>query len=137
MNRLVCKVEHIESQGSVNLVDLRFGDHLFSAIIMEEKSEQPWLSAGGSVQVLFKETEVSLAVGDPGRLSLRNRMPGPVVSLTKGTILSRLEIDFQGNRIVSVVTTRSVENLGIQIGTGVVALVKATELMLIKEAGVS
>ncbi len=65
-------------------------------------------------------------------LSARNQLQGTVKSLVLGDVMAEVVLDVAGIELVSVVTRRSVENLGIQAGDTVTAVVKATEVLLDK-----
>ena len=130
MNRLRGKVVHVQSNGHVSLVDVTVGPDVFAAILLEDPAAAPYLAAGRDVEVLFKETEVSLAKGLAGVLSLRNRMSATVFRLRRGEILSEVELDYQGQRVTSIVTTRSVERLALREGDMVEALVKSNEVSM-------
>ncbi|MGH8435771.1 MAG: TOBE domain-containing protein [Pseudomonas sp.] len=69
--------------------------------------------------------------------SARNQFSGRISALVSGTVESevRLRIDPQ-TEIVTVVTQASVENLGLAVGVEVLALVKASSVMLTVDAGV-
>ncbi len=132
MNCLLAHVIQIESSGSFSLVDLEFGDLLLSAVIMETEEDIAWLRTNARVQVLFKETEVSIALEPLSAISLRNRFAGTIATINTGKIMSRVEISGDGYTIISVITTRSVKKLDLQPGQKVIALVKANELLLMQ-----
>ena len=67
-------------------------------------------------------------------LSARNQLRGTVKSVYKGSVLAEVVVDVGGGQeIVSTITRRSAERLNLSEGDAVVALVKATEVMLGKE----
>ncbi len=64
-------------------------------------------------------------------LSARNQFGGRVKSITRGGVVAEVVVDLGGGReIVSVITNASVDRLGLQEGSEVTAIVKATEVML-------
>lgn len=130
MNRLRGQITHVQTDGHVSLVDVAVGADTFSAILLENPASAPYLAAGREVEVMFKETEVSLAKDLAGRISLRNRLHATVHQLRRGTILCEIELEYQGQRVTSVVTTRSVERLQLREGDAVEALIKANEVTL-------
>ena len=75
----------------------------------------------------LKETEVSIAKDFNGKISLRNRIKSKIVEIEKGKVLSKIFLDFNGIEICSIITTRSVENLELEIGETVTGLIKANE----------
>jgi molybdate transport system regulatory protein len=132
VNRLRGRISHVESNGFVSLVDVTVGPDSFAAILLENPDSAPYLAAGRAVEILFKETEVSLAKNLSGLISLRNRMKATVRQVRRGAILSEVEMDYQGAVVTSIVTTRSIDRLGVAPGDTVEALVKANEVTLME-----
>jgi molybdopterin-binding protein len=68
---------------------------------------------------------------DLGTLSATNRFAGHVVQLSRGDVMSKLVIEVApGIRIGSVITTDSVDRLGLKVGSAAIAIIKATEVIL-------
>ena len=132
MNRLRGRISQIESNGFISLVDVAVGADNFTAILLETPARAPYLAIGREVQVLFKETEVSLAKNLSGLLSLRNRLRGRVQHIRRGVILSEVALDYQGQSVTSIITTRAVDRLNLQVGDEVEALIKANEVSLME-----
>ena len=65
-------------------------------------------------------------------LSARNRLPGVVEEVHLGTIMARVVVKVGENRIESVITRASVEDLGLKKGDSVRVVVKSTEVMIDK-----
>lgn len=132
MNRLRGKILDVQTDGYVSLVDVAVGNNTFSATLLETTATAPYLAPGREVLVLFKETEVSLARDLRGMISLRNRLQATVRQVRRGTILSEVALDCEGMRVTSVVTTRSIERLGVSEGDQLEALIKANEVTLVE-----
>ena len=64
------------------------------------------------------------------KLSARNRVPAKVVSITQGEAIANVELDANGQRIVSSITVEAVRELGLSEGSEVVAVVKASDVMI-------
>ena len=64
------------------------------------------------------------------KLSARNRIPATVVAITKGEAIANVELDANGQRIVASITVEAVDELGISEGSDVVAVVKASDVMI-------
>lgn len=74
----------------------------------------------------YREPELDL-----GALSATNRFAGRVVQLARGDVMSKVVIEVEGGlRIGSVITTDSVDRLGLAVGVGAVAIIKATEVLV-------
>jgi len=130
MNRLPARITAIATQGGISLVDVAVAEDTLTAIMVETPATAPYLAVGGEVSVMFKETEVSLAKGLSGRLSLRNRLNAVVRNINKGELLAEVELDYKEHRLISVITSRAIDRLELTVGDSVEALVKANEVML-------
>lgn len=65
-------------------------------------------------------------------INVRNQFKGKIKQIIRGDVLSEIDVETPWGIVTSVITTRSVTELNLQIGTEVVALVKATEVSLAK-----
>ena len=68
-------------------------------------------------------------------ISARNQLPGTVTSIVTGEVMAEVEVAVGEHRIVSVITRRSVEELGLSVGDTVTVVIKSTEVMLAKDGG--
>jgi molybdate transport system regulatory protein len=65
------------------------------------------------------------------RLTARNQLNGTVASIEPGAVMTIVKIDLNGGQqITASVTKDAVEELGLQVGSSVVAVIKATEVMV-------
>ncbi|MBC7500568.1 MAG: TOBE domain-containing protein [Herminiimonas sp.] len=128
MNCLPGRIAAIETCGSIALVDVdAVGLKLTATLVGAGALTDCW-RPGMAVTLLFAETEVALAKNLSGLISMRNRLPGRIVALERGTVLTKVTLDIAGQRVVSVITTRSSHTLALQEGEPVEALVKANEM---------
>lgn len=67
------------------------------------------------------------------RLSTRNRIPATVVEINAGEAIANVVMDANGQRLVASITVEAVRELGIAEGSEVLALVKASDVMLAVE----
>jgi len=63
-------------------------------------------------------------------INVRNQFRGTVKEIIRGDVVSEIDVQTPSGIVTSVITTRSVDNLGLKIGTEVVALVKSTEVSI-------
>lgn len=64
-------------------------------------------------------------------LSAQNQIPGKVRSITRGSVMSEVLIDIGGGQqIKSLIGSSSVKRLKLKKGSPVVAVIKATEVIL-------
>jgi molybdopterin-binding protein len=66
------------------------------------------------------------------KINTRNQFKGKISNIILGDVLSEVDVATPGGTVTSVITTRSVKDLELKVGTEVVALVKATEVSLAK-----
>jgi molybdate transport system regulatory protein len=65
------------------------------------------------------------------KLSARNVLPGTVTKVTKGAVNAEVDIKLKGGDVVvSIITMGSLKTLGIKKGKKVVAVVKASNVMV-------
>ena len=67
------------------------------------------------------------------RVSARNRLPGTVVRVRLGDVVAQVTIRVGRQLVDAVITRESAEELGLAKGDRVAALVKSTEVMVLKE----
>ena len=68
-------------------------------------------------------------------LSTRNRLPGTITEVVKGEAAAKVALDVEGNKMVALITRESADELGLEVGQRVTALVKATDVMIQTEDG--
>ncbi|GIF63012.1 molybdenum-binding protein [Asanoa ishikariensis] len=100
-----------------------------TAAITRESADELELIAGLPVTMLVKATDVALATGAVGDVSIRNQLPGRITSLTGGAAMTTLKVAVDGGgALTAVVTNDAVNDLDLSEGDEVLALVKATEV---------
>jgi molybdopterin-binding protein len=68
---------------------------------------------------------------DLGTLSATNRFSGTIVEIARGDVMSKVVIEITRQvRIGAVITTDSVDRLGLEIGSRATAIIKATEVIV-------
>jgi len=66
-------------------------------------------------------------------ISARNQLEGKVVEVTLGDIMAHVVVKIGKGQIESVITRRSADELKLKKGDMVSAVVKATEVMILKD----
>ncbi len=64
------------------------------------------------------------------RLSTRNQIQAKVVEISQGEAIANVVMDAAGQRIVASITVEAVRDLGLAEGSEVIALVKASDVMV-------
>ena len=66
------------------------------------------------------------------KISGRNKLQGTIKEIVKGGVVAKVVLDHKGTELVAVITNDSVEDLELKVGDNVTALIKATEMMILK-----
>ena len=69
------------------------------------------------------------------KLSTRNRLPGTITEVVKGEVAAKVSLRVGDNHMVPLITRESAEELGLEVGQEVTALVKATDIMILTDEG--
>jgi molybdopterin-binding protein len=65
------------------------------------------------------------------KLSARNQIAGKIVAVQKGQTTGHVQIDI-GNKIIitSSITNEAIDELGLKVGDGATAVIKASDVMV-------
>ena len=67
-------------------------------------------------------------------ISARNKLEGVVTKIEKGTVASTVKIEISKSaNLTSMITKEAVEELNLKEGDKVEAVIKATEILILKE----
>ncbi len=69
-------------------------------------------------------------------LSTRNRLPAEITEVVKGEAAAKVSLRVGEDHMVALITRESVDELGLEEGQQVTALIKATDVMIMTEEGV-
>ena len=130
MNKLAGIIVGIESSAEMSLVEVNVSGDIFTSIVLETPQTAPYLKVGNNITLLFKETEVSLAKDLAGRISLRNHFSSLIKKIELYQLLATITLDYQGQEIVSIITAKSANKLGLKENESVDWLVKTNEVSL-------
>lgn len=67
------------------------------------------------------------------KLSARNRIPATVTRITQGEAIANVEMDANGQRIVSSITIEAAGELALAEGKEVIAVIKASDVIVAVE----
>ena len=68
-------------------------------------------------------------------VNTRNQFQGRVVGINRSPVVSEIEVETAAGIINAVVTTSSIERLGLRVGDEALALFKATEVLIARLGG--
>lgn len=91
------------------------------------RSEVDRLTRAGERQAARQKKPVGL-----GAISGRNKLFGKITDVRYDGLLAQVSIDVGGQTITSIITSDAARDLGLKKGVSVYALVKATEVMVIR-----
>ena len=64
------------------------------------------------------------------KLSARNQLTGTIKGINEGAAIANVELDVNGQRLVASITVEAARELGLQEGTSVTAIIKASDVIL-------
>ena len=64
------------------------------------------------------------------KLSARNKLPGTVKGINRGEAIANVELDISGQRLVASITVEAADELGIEEGSQVTAVIKASDVLI-------
>lgn len=67
-------------------------------------------------------------------INVRNQFRGTIKEIIEGTVVSEVDIETAHGIVTSVITTRSIRDLNLKVGSEVIALVKSTDVSIAKVA---
>ncbi len=65
-------------------------------------------------------------------INVRNQFKGVIKEILLGEVLSEIDVQTASGIVTSVITTRSVRDLELKVGSEVIAFVKSTEVSIAK-----
>jgi len=96
-------------------------DHAAGRII----APAPALPAGAAARIRVHARDVAIAVGEPGRISIRNRLPAKIAAICPQGGGVDVRLNCGGEALLARLTADAVEDLGLAEGSEVTALIKA------------
>lgn len=122
--------------GRASIITLTAGarDEAFGLTALDHPAGTLWLAGragppGRPVRALVRATDVSLATGDVGPISIRSSLVGFVTAIEPDDALAAVTVSLTGGgTIVALVTRRALHDLGLVVGASVRALVKSVAL---------
>jgi molybdopterin-binding protein len=64
------------------------------------------------------------------KLSARNQIPARVTAISAGEAIANVELDANGVRMVASITLEAVRQLGLTEGSSVIAVIKASDVIV-------
>lgn len=120
------------NEGAVNgIVSIDVNGTIVSSTISMSAIRELGLEPGKKAYAVVKATDVMVGRGEHLALSARNQFPGEVISVEKGAVNSIVRISaLGGNTISATISNAAVEDLDLKVGEDVLAVIKATSVMI-------
>lgn len=108
------------------------GVNLSSVITLASVKDMA-LQPGDTVTAFFKASHVMLSTNFLNGISARNQLKGTIEKVTEGVVNMEITVTMEGDEhIVSTITHEAAKELGLLPGQTIVAVVKSTDIMIIK-----
>jgi molybdopterin-binding protein len=155
MNTLTGTITEITTEQNLSLVKALAGGFLFYSIVLDTPDSSPWLRKDAPIRLLFKETEVMIALPtlDPLSISVRNQLPCRIIAIHSGALLCELTLALipsptvspasaanpaiqqnpapaGGLQIKALITRSACDDLALKENQHVIALIKTNEVSL-------
>ncbi len=122
--------------GRASLITTTAGEHdeAFGLTALDHPAGRLWLAGsagrpGRAVRALVYATDVTLAPGETGPLSIRSALAGRITAIEDDGPLAAVVVELRGSgSLVAMVTRRALHDLGLAVGSPVNALVKTVAL---------
>ena len=132
MNTLTGTITEITTEQNLSLVKALAGGFLFHSIVLDTPDSSPWLRKDAPIRLLFKETEVMIALPtlDPLSISVRNQLPCRIMAIHSGILLCELTLRAGELEIKALITRSACDDLALKENQHVIALIKTNEVSL-------
>lgn len=130
MNILRGTIVGIQSSSTVSLVCIDVDGDQFTAMILEGHKGPENYPQGAKVDLIFKETEVAIAKGLSGLISVRNRFPGRIQQIETGQVLTKIRLDYRAKAVSAIISTPAAVGMNLKQDDKIEWLVKASEIAL-------
>jgi molybdate transport system regulatory protein len=129
MNLIHGTIKQISECDGMHWIDVICNGRTFGVLTLQLSPE---LQEGCDVEVMIKETETSLSAEPVEHISISNQVPGEIVAIDEGVLVSLVTVQTAVGTLTSLISTRGRKQLGIAVGSGVNVLMKASSLSLSK-----
>jgi len=127
LNKLKAVISNQKHSNGLGRIEAMSESYLFRLLVFEDKSTR---RDGEGVYLLIKESEIALSKSRPHDISISNRLDCTIANIKRGEILCEVILNFGKAQLSSMITTESVDRLGLNSGDSVCALIKANEIYL-------
>ncbi len=123
-------IASIKVSGNISLITINVNNIFFKTMVIETPATAAWLKIDSRVNVIFKETEVIIGKGLEHSVSLQNKVPGEIIDIQRGELMSKVIVGTVVGNIVAIISLDAVLQLDLQVGETVSAMIKTNEIMI-------
>ena len=105
----------------------------FYRYIWEDKIEAPKIGGLYRFTKSLLDRWLDKKTSSAGDVSGRNKLVGRVTAIKRDAILAQIDVDIGVHKITAVITRDALDELELRIGDTAIALIKATEVMIVKD----
>ncbi len=130
MNTLPVTIKDITTAEGVTLAVVQAEKSLLQVLMIDSSCSNSWINIGDSAEVIFKETEVFLARGIYGGISIQNQLGCKVLHIDRGVLLSMIKLRFGRSNLYSIIPSQSIDYLQIKVGDPITAMIMSNDITL-------
>lgn len=101
-------------------------------VLFQKGVKKPKAGKGARGKAAVQPAKPEAAAGLQHFISGRNQLVGRVIKLEIEGLLAKVVLDVGGQTVTSVITREAARDLGLKVGVTAAALIKATEVMIIR-----
>lgn len=133
MNKLKGIIKNIQSHEGISLIDIVIDEDEFSSLIINSNITDEYIKLGNFVNLLFKETEISVKNYHPEfHKKRKNKIVTTVKKIQEGIILSEIQFDYKKQIITAVILSRHLRELDLQENDKAILILRTQEILLSK-----
>ncbi len=129
MNQIDATLSDIQSINNLAVVTFKIKEQKMRMMSLGLNSSIP---IGSKVTLGVKASSIALAKDLHGMISLSNQLKCIVKSVKNGVLLSSIKLSVDNLIIESIITLESSKRMNLKSGDNVTALIKASELSILK-----
>lgn len=129
MNQIQADITKIDSGNNITIVSFKAGQQQMKMMALEIDED---LEVGSKVILGAKATNIALAKERLEDISISNQLEATIEAIEMGSLLCSVRFLFEAVSWESVITRDSAERMELVVGEKIVALLKSSELSIIK-----
>ena len=129
MSKLTATISRIQTLESLNIVSFTLGDESLKMMSLDLDES---VVVGAKVSLNIKPISVAIAKNLIGELSYSNQLNSKIQAINKGELLCSIDLIAAGMIFESIITAESANNMNLQVGDTVSALIKANDVSILE-----